>query len=314
MKKLHPVTWPTLGVVGLAALWSAGWFYAASRSDEVLATVVEQADQRDLRLVCANRTTGGFPFRLEIRCPDAKLSHKKEDAQIQVRQLTAIQQIYDPKHTILDFQSPLVVQADKRVEIQAKQFQASFKEDKSGLTSAVHAKDVVLTVEGAAHPLKIKDILGANRSVLTSGSQVQNEQSFSLVDLKGADESVPLQFRLESITSGSSIDRPQSLAIKMGHLSTPKGAVSLTGEINALDVKPNGEILLDVRDLPDLAENLAKIAGSAPAQARLLAVQVERMIPSSSKTDQGSRFKLDIREGAVFWNGLRLTDLQSSPR
>jgi hypothetical protein len=82
----------------------------------------------------------------------------------------------------------------------------------------------------------------------------------------------------------------------------------LKGDLQKLDTKASGQIVLDVRDLPDLVENLSKFAGTASAQSRLLATQIERMIPPSAKIDGGARFVLDVREGAVYWNGIRLTD------
>jgi hypothetical protein len=105
---------PALLVVAAAA-WSGFWFYAASevgvRADAWRAQEAKSGRVYD----CGNRSVGGFPFRLEVRCDDASVALVSQTAGSQapftarLGEILVVSQIYDPKLLIAEFKAPATI-------------------------------------------------------------------------------------------------------------------------------------------------------------------------------------------------------------
>jgi hypothetical protein len=105
---------PALLVVAAAA-WSGFWFYAASevgvRADAWRAQEAKSGRVYD----CGNRSVGGFPFRLEVRCDDASVALVSQTAGSQapftarLGEILVVAQIYDPKLLIAEFKAPATI-------------------------------------------------------------------------------------------------------------------------------------------------------------------------------------------------------------
>jgi hypothetical protein len=99
-----------------AAAWSAFWFYAVSQA-EVKADAWRAQEARSGRSYdCAKHSVAGFPFRLEVRCEGARVTLTSQTAgtaaapvTINLGQILAVAQIYDPKLLIAEFTSPATV-------------------------------------------------------------------------------------------------------------------------------------------------------------------------------------------------------------
>ncbi len=59
---------PFMLLVVLAAGWSAFWFYARGRIATEIDTALAREVERGRTWTCTDRSIGGFPFRIELRC------------------------------------------------------------------------------------------------------------------------------------------------------------------------------------------------------------------------------------------------------
>ncbi|KRR24099.1 hypothetical protein CQ14_15290 [Bradyrhizobium lablabi] len=102
---------PALLLVAAAA-WSAFWFYAASEVG-VRADAWAAREAKSGRVYeCGKRSVAGYPFRLEVRCDDARVSLISQTAGAQapftarLGEIMVIAQIYQPKLLIAEFKAP----------------------------------------------------------------------------------------------------------------------------------------------------------------------------------------------------------------
>jgi hypothetical protein len=99
-----------------AAAWSAFWFYAVSQA-EVKADAWRAQEARSGRSYdCEKQSMSGFPFRLEVRCDGARVTLTSQTAgaapmpvTINLGEILAVAQIYDPKLLIAEFKSPAAI-------------------------------------------------------------------------------------------------------------------------------------------------------------------------------------------------------------
>jgi len=106
---------PILLLIAVVA-WSAFWFYAASQA-EVKADAWRAQEARSGRSYdCAKRSVAGFPFRLEVRCEGARVTLTSQTANaapvpvtVNLSQILAVAQIYDPKLLIAEFSAPATI-------------------------------------------------------------------------------------------------------------------------------------------------------------------------------------------------------------
>lgn len=101
-----------------AVAWSGFWFYSASKVDSTTDAWREREAKSGRVYDCANRSVGGYPFRLEVRCdnPSVKLVSQTADQAAtrtpitaKLSQILVVAQIYDPKHLIAEFTAPATV-------------------------------------------------------------------------------------------------------------------------------------------------------------------------------------------------------------
>jgi hypothetical protein len=99
-----------------AAAWSAFWFYAVSQA-EVKADAWRAQEAKSGRSYdCAKHSVAGFPFRLEVHCEGARVTLTSQTAgsapvpvTINLGQILAVAQIYDPKLLIAEFTAPATI-------------------------------------------------------------------------------------------------------------------------------------------------------------------------------------------------------------
>ena len=116
----HRSRWPLFVMPILlliaAAAWSAFWFYAVSQA-EVKADAWRAQEARSGRSYdCAKQSIAGFPFRLEVRCDGARVTLTSQTAgaapapvTINLGEILAVAQIYDPKLLIAEFKAPATI-------------------------------------------------------------------------------------------------------------------------------------------------------------------------------------------------------------
>jgi hypothetical protein len=113
---------PVLVLIAAIA-WSIFWFYAASQVD-VQADAWRAQEAKSGRVYdCANRSVGGFPFRLEVRCDGATVTLVSQTAGANTQapitaklgEILVVAQVYDPKRVIAEFTAPATV-SDKAAQ------------------------------------------------------------------------------------------------------------------------------------------------------------------------------------------------------
>jgi hypothetical protein len=105
------VVLPFLAVVVLAGLWTAFWFYASSSAETMLTRWREQESRFGRTYTCGSQTTGGYPFRIELRCGDAaaELRAFQPALVIAAKSLLVLAQVYDPTLLIGEITGPMTV-------------------------------------------------------------------------------------------------------------------------------------------------------------------------------------------------------------
>jgi hypothetical protein len=98
-----------------AAAWSGFWFYAASQAEVKAAAWRAQEARSGRSYDCARQSIGGFPFRLEVRCDDARVTLTSQTAgaaqpvTIGLGEIVAVAQVYDPRLLIAEFHAPATI-------------------------------------------------------------------------------------------------------------------------------------------------------------------------------------------------------------
>jgi hypothetical protein len=96
-------------VVGLVIVaWCAAWFVIKSRTVEGLEAWLAREAAAGRQWTCADRTVGGFPFRIELDC--ASVALRRSDFAADAGALRAMAQIYRPRHIIASLAGPLRIE------------------------------------------------------------------------------------------------------------------------------------------------------------------------------------------------------------
>lgn len=99
---------PFLLLVILAAAWSAFWFYARARASAEIDTALAREAERGRAWTCTDRTIGGYPFRIELRCNALALTSTRwgDAVRIETGPALAVGQIYSPSLVIFELSGP----------------------------------------------------------------------------------------------------------------------------------------------------------------------------------------------------------------
>jgi len=99
-----------------AAAWSAFWFFAVSQAEVKADAWRAQEAKSGRSYTCAKQSIGGYPFRLEMRCDGARVTLTSQTADaaaipvtINLGEILAVAQIYDPKLLIAEFHAPATI-------------------------------------------------------------------------------------------------------------------------------------------------------------------------------------------------------------
>lgn len=104
----HSRIWLSTPFVLLALVvagWSAAWAVIRDRAVGGIDTWLAREAARGRQWTCADRTVGGYPFRIEARC--ASLSLQRPGSNVAFGAVTAVAQVYRPRHVIIQAAGPL---------------------------------------------------------------------------------------------------------------------------------------------------------------------------------------------------------------
>lgn len=145
---------PILLLVLVAVGWSAFWFYAAHEAGRQIDRFIVQQARAGTQITCANRSIGGYPFRLELRCGASSIAAERPDNPFSVSAagLAAVVQLPNPNLLIFELASPLTVKAPDGTTITAafKAFRSSVSaEDGAFRRTSVQVEQPALTATAA---------------------------------------------------------------------------------------------------------------------------------------------------------------------
>jgi len=110
-RRSWPLLVPFLILVILAGGWSAFWFYAADKAQDVISDWRQREAKSGRIYGCASESIGGFPFRIEVRCADPQAEFRTAQPAVALRaaDLLVALQVYQPNLLIAEFDGPLAI-------------------------------------------------------------------------------------------------------------------------------------------------------------------------------------------------------------
>src|SRR5436305_9855195 len=98
-------------LVLFAAAWSLFWVMAARRADATITAWLAQEARLGRTYGCASRESGGYPFRIEVRCtaPTLEFANAQPVRVLKAQELRGVAQVHPPNLIIADISWPLAV-------------------------------------------------------------------------------------------------------------------------------------------------------------------------------------------------------------
>lgn len=110
-RRSWPLLVPILIIVILAGGWSAFWFYAAGKAQDIIVDWRQREAKSGRVYGCARESMAGFPFRIEVKCTDPQAEFRTTQPPLALRaaDLLVALQVYQPNLLIAEFDGPLAV-------------------------------------------------------------------------------------------------------------------------------------------------------------------------------------------------------------
>src|SRR5215212_1485465 len=84
----------------VAIAWSVAWFVIRNRTAAALDTMLANEARAGRQWTCADRSVGGFPFRIDVVC--SALTLRRGDVSASFGRVEAVAQVYQPRHIITE--------------------------------------------------------------------------------------------------------------------------------------------------------------------------------------------------------------------
>jgi hypothetical protein len=138
-----------IAVAIVVALYSAGWFYVASKFEAFLGQFLSRADAGDISLQCDRLSTGGFPVLIGFTCDKTGIDDQSTGNKLTAGPFRAVARIYSPGTAIVELEGPASLTLDDGSTIAATwtKLRSSLHANFSGLSE--------LSLEGDLPSLKI---------------------------------------------------------------------------------------------------------------------------------------------------------------
>src|SRR4051812_47509891 len=119
----------------IAVAWSVAWYVLEQRAVEGLDEFMSREAQAGRQWTCADRSVGGYPFRIEVSC--STLAVQRGEARASVGRVLTVAPVYQPRLVIAEAAGPLqVTSGDMRLEAQWRLLQTSLHLEDRGLPRA----------------------------------------------------------------------------------------------------------------------------------------------------------------------------------
>ncbi|OHV82053.1 DUF2125 domain-containing protein [Rhizobium sp. LCM 4573] len=128
-------------VLVVIALYTAGWFYAASVLKEKTLALLGSQEAKGVSAACTDAEYRGYPFRIGLFCSQVAVDDRNNGISATFGQLRSAAQIYNPGHIVWELDSPAVVRTGHGLTVSStwENFQSSLVTKLKGVerTSAV---------------------------------------------------------------------------------------------------------------------------------------------------------------------------------
>lgn len=124
--------------------WSAVWFWAADRFEQVVDAQMEALARADIDMRCTDREVIGFPFRLGISC--TTISALTATNRIETGALRSAAQLYAPGRFITELAGPVAIDRNGAVPLRLD-WTAAKASGRAGLADLPHTEIERLSVE-----------------------------------------------------------------------------------------------------------------------------------------------------------------------
>jgi hypothetical protein len=293
---------PTLVVVVVALLWSGFWFFARAKADQAIAETLEREAAKGRVVTCSERKSGGFPFRIEVRCADPKLVMSRADGSLTVSaaSLVVVAQVYRPNHVILEAQGPLglTLPDGRALEARWTGAQASLIVGLDGpqrISFVVSGLDLSETAGGSSEEIASGVALEAHARVSEDATAAPG--SYDLAATADA-AAVPVmdialggkaaaRAEFQGVVTGLTDLSPKSLEdrlrewaeaggtldVALARLDRGPTSAKVTGKV-ALDNggRPEGTLVVTIAGIDDLSAGLRRSGATSPKVANVVGV------------------------------------------
>lgn len=103
------LVWLAIAVVVFAALYTGGWFYAASRLKDRLTEALAASQQGMHSASCSGLSVRGFPFRIGVFCDSVGIDDRPTGLSASFGALRSAAQVYRPGHAVIELDGPAQV-------------------------------------------------------------------------------------------------------------------------------------------------------------------------------------------------------------
>jgi len=97
------------GVVIVIALYTAGWFYAASALRENTLSLLGSPERNGISTECDDAEYRGFPFRIGLFCSKVAVDDRVNGISATFGALRSAAQVYNPGHIVWELDSPVEI-------------------------------------------------------------------------------------------------------------------------------------------------------------------------------------------------------------
>jgi hypothetical protein len=315
--------------VALALAWSAAWYLAARRADATIAAWIEQEARLGRVYGCGKRTTGGYPFRIEVRCadPTVQLAGGEAPRVLTAKELLGVAQVYQPDLIIAEITGPLAI-ADAG---QPTQWRADWRLAQAslrGLAGRPERLSVVLD-DARLERLDGNDaapFAAANHFELHLRRDPQATQGPAVIDIavQVAGATVPsasmlaghpLDGEVTALVRGVSDWRPKPMPVRLKEWQAAGGRLEVTklrlqqgdavaiaaGEVGLSAAgRPDGTLSITMAGFDALVRDLAGAGHGGSGQLALIAGLSFLGRPAEIDGKRAIAVSLRVSDGAVF--------------
>ena len=305
-----------LGLLALLAVgWSIVWWLARDRLDQEITTRLAALGERGIRVACADRALGGWPFRLELACAQAGVDVPTEGALASVAALRVVAQIWDPRLVVVELDGPLVAERrdGPRLAGTWRRLRASLRWSSAGVERlSVAVDDLALVADLPDRPRATVRAAHLEAHVRPAGDTRRDLDlalSTAAAGLRLADRPVgperadlDLAVRLADALPPGTGDPLAAFARRGGRVAPITGRFAVAG----IDVQARGDLVLRPDGLLDgtiglAARGLEGLAAAGPLlgaeTAGLLGAFVLLGKPSTDPALPGRRLDLVVEAG-----------------